>query len=74
MMPDLFHWLLCGSQVVEFTNATTSQCLDATTGTWAWDLLRKFEIPTGMFGEVVLPGTKLENCAVTWPMLPVAAP
>src|SRR5690606_28276556 len=21
MMPDLFHWLLCGSRVVEFTNA-----------------------------------------------------
>jgi rhamnulokinase len=59
MMADLFHWLLCGSQVVEFTNATTSQCLDATTGTWAWDLLRKFDLPTGMFPDVVAPGTKL---------------
>ena len=59
MMPDLFHWLLCGSQVVEFTNATTSQCLDATTRTWAWDMLQKFEIPTTMFPEVVSPGTKL---------------
>ena len=27
MMPDFFHWLLCGSRVVEFTNATTTQCL-----------------------------------------------
>jgi rhamnulokinase len=59
MMPDLFHWLLCGSQVVEFTNATTSQCLDPRTRTWAHDLLRKFDIPTGMFPEVVPPGTKL---------------
>jgi rhamnulokinase len=59
MMPDLFHWLLCGSQVVEFTNATTSQCLDPRTRTWAHDLLRKFEIPTRMFSEVVPPGTKL---------------
>lgn len=59
MMPDVFHWLLCGSQVVEFTNATTSQCLDATTRTWASDMLRKFEIPTAMFPEVVAPGTKL---------------
>ena len=25
MMPDFFHWLLCGSRVVEFTNATTTQ-------------------------------------------------
>jgi rhamnulokinase len=59
MMPDLFHWLLCGSQVVEFTNATTSQCLDASTRTWAFGLLRKFELPTSMFPEVVLPGTGL---------------
>src|SRR5262245_38283915 len=59
MMPDLFHWLLCGSQVVEFTNATTSQCLDATTRAWAWDMLRKFELPTAMFPDVVYPGTNL---------------
>ncbi len=59
MMPDVFHWLLCGSQVVEFTNATTSQCLDATTRTWAWDMLRKFELPAAMFPDVVFPGTKL---------------
>jgi rhamnulokinase len=80
MMPDLFHWLLCGSQVVEFTNATTSQCLDATSRDWAWDMLRKFEIPTGMFPEVVPPGTKLgklrvnvaERCRL--PRLDVVAP
>lgn len=59
MMADLFHWLLCGSRVVEFTNATTSQCLDATTRTWAHDLLAKLEIPTGMFPETVPPGTNL---------------
>ena len=59
MMPDLFHWLLCGSQVVEFTNATTSQCLDATTRDWAAGMLRKFELPVNMFPEVVSPGTKL---------------
>ena len=59
MMPDFFHWLLSGSQVVEFTNATTSQCFHATNRTWAYDLLRKFELPTQMFPEVVGPGTKL---------------
>lgn len=59
MMPDFFHWLLCGSQVVEFTNATTTQCLDATTRQWASVMLQKFEIPAGIFPEVVAPGTKL---------------
>ncbi len=80
MMADLFHWLLCGSQVVEFTNATTSQCLDATTRTWALDLLGKFSIPGGMFPEVVPPGTRLgklrtgvaERCRL--PRLEVVAP
>jgi rhamnulokinase len=59
MIPDFINWLLCGSQVVEFTNATTTQCLDATTRAWATDLLRKFEIPTDMFPQVVAPGTRL---------------
>lgn len=59
MMPDFFHWCLAGSQVVEFTNATTSQCFDASQRNWAFDLLRTLEVPTEMFGEVVSPGTKL---------------
>lgn len=80
MMPDFIHWLLCGSQVVEFTNATTSQCLDATSRGWAWEMLRKFEIPTNIFPEIVAPGTKLgklrisvaERCRI--PRLDVVAP
>ncbi len=59
MMPDVLHWLMCGSQVVEFTNATTSQCFDAVKKTWATDMLRRFDLPTGMFPQVVNPGTKL---------------
>lgn len=59
MVPDYFHWCLSGSRVVEFTNATTSQMLDAQTRDWAYDMLRQFEIPTEMFPEVVLPGANL---------------
>jgi len=59
MMPDVFHWLLSGSRVVEFTNATTSQCFHPVERTWAGDLLRKLELPVSMFPEVVEPGTKL---------------
>ena len=58
MMPDFFHWCLCGSRVTEFTNATTTQCYHPS-GAWAYDLLRKFELPAGIFPEVVMPGTKL---------------
>lgn len=59
MMPDFFHWLLSGSRVVEFTNATTTQCFHPTQHAWSTDLLRKLDIPITMFPEVVTPGTKL---------------
>ncbi|MCA8984607.1 MAG: rhamnulokinase family protein [Planctomycetaceae bacterium] len=59
MMPDYFHWLLCGSRVAEFTNATTSQCFHPTENNWAYDLLRKFDLPIDIFPEVVTPGTQL---------------
>ena len=59
LMPDFFHWLLSGSQVVEFTNATTTQCLDPSTGDWAGDLVRKLDIPVKSFPEVVATGTRV---------------
>ena len=59
MIPDFINWLLSGSKVVEFTNATTTQCFHATNRNWAFDLLSKLELPTQMFPEVVAPGTKL---------------
>ncbi|MCA9036191.1 MAG: rhamnulokinase [Planctomycetaceae bacterium] len=59
MIPDYFHWCMSGSRVVEFTNATTSQMLNATTRTWAVDMLRKFDLPVSMLPEIVAPGTRL---------------
>ena len=59
MMPDFFHWCLCGSRVAEFTNATTTQCLDPVKRDWAWDLLEKFGLPARVFPSIVPPGTEL---------------
>ena len=59
MIPDFFHWCLCGSRVVEFTNATTTQMLHPTRRDWSTELLRQFELPTSMLPRVVDPGTKL---------------
>jgi rhamnulokinase len=59
MIPDFFHWLLSGSRVAEFTNATTSQMFHPVDRNWSFDLLRQLNLPTQMFGEVVAPGTKL---------------
>lgn len=59
LIPDYFHWLLCGSRVVEFTNATTTQCFDPARNDWATELLGRFGLPGEIFPEVVPPGTSL---------------
>ena len=57
MMPDVFHHLLSGSAVTEYTAASTTGALDMRTGTWAWELLDRLEIPRRLMPEVVAPGT-----------------
>jgi rhamnulokinase len=59
MMPDLFNYWLAGRKVSERTIASTSQCLDPTSGDWARPLLDRLGIPTAIFPEVVPPGTVL---------------
>jgi rhamnulokinase len=63
LIPDLFHYWLGSAPVCEFTNATTTQCLDARTGTWADDLLARLGVPTRVLPEVVQPGTVLAPLA-----------
>jgi rhamnulokinase len=59
LIPDLLHHFLCGSDIGEYTNATTTQCFDATSGTWAVELLSRLAIPTRILPDVVPPGTVL---------------
>ncbi len=59
MMPDFFHWCLCGADTGEFTEATTSQCYHPVQKTWSTELLEKFNLPTKIFPDVVQPGTQL---------------
>lgn len=49
LMADLINYFLCDRAVAEYTNATTTQCLDVTTGTWASELLSQLGIPTRIF-------------------------
>jgi len=60
-MPDLFNYWLSGRKASEFTIATTSQCYDPGQGDWARGMLEKLGIPAGIFGEVVPPGTVLDE-------------
>jgi rhamnulokinase len=59
MIPALFTAWLCGSQVNELTCVSTTGCYDPLARGWALDLLASLEIPAGLFGEIVPPGTEL---------------
>jgi rhamnulokinase len=59
LVPDLFHYWLCGSTSTELTNASTTQCLDVQDATWTVDLLDRLGVPTEIFPEVVAPATPL---------------
>lgn len=58
-IPDVLNGWLCGRLSAEFTNATTTQCIDAAKRTWATDILDALGIPTRLLPELVEPGTIL---------------
>lgn len=59
MIPDVLNYWLSGQLRAEFTNATTTQCINASTRRWATDLLQALEIPVRLLPELVEPGTIL---------------
>ena len=59
LTPDFLHWALCGARAVEFTNGSTTQCMNALLRDWAEPLLKRFKLPTRIFPKIVTPGTKL---------------
>lgn len=58
-MPDLLNHRLTGRIACEYTNATTTQCVDARSRSWALALLADLGLPTHIFGPIVEPGTVL---------------
>ena len=68
--PDLLNYWLTGVKVCEFSNATTTQLFNPTTGSWATELMADLGIPARIFPEVVQPGTRLGS----FEGVPVIAP
>ena len=79
-MPDVFHYLLSGVAVNEYTDASTSQMIRPYTREFDTDLLTRLGLPTGLTRSVTLPGsvigklaevvakeTGVSNCSVTVP-------
>jgi len=59
LIPDLCHHFLCGSQVSEATNASTTQLLHAGTGAWDEELLGRLGLPRELMPVVAEPGADL---------------
>jgi rhamnulokinase len=58
-IPDLFNYWLTGKLAAEYTNATTTQFVDARTRSWATGLLSQLGLPTRLLPPLIEPGTVL---------------
>lgn len=59
LMPDLFHYFLCGAKKSEYSIASTTQLLDARKKEWSTEIMEALEIPAHLFSDIVPCGTKL---------------
>lgn len=49
MIPDYFHFLLTGRKATEYTNATTTQLVNARTRDWDRELIERLGFPGKIF-------------------------
>jgi len=59
MIPDYFTFLLSGQIMNEYSNASTTQLLDAKSKSWSHPILEALEIPTAIFHSLTFPGTQI---------------
>lgn len=59
MIPDYFNFLLTGKAVTEYTNATTTQLVNARSKDWDGELIHKLGYPASIFQQIRMPGTEL---------------
>jgi rhamnulokinase len=61
LLPDYFHFLLTGVVMTEYTNATTTQLVNALRREWDDELIGCLGLPRGLFGTITPPGTRVGN-------------
>ncbi len=59
LLPDLINYFLTGQAVSEYTNSTTTQMVNAMSGSWDYELIDRARLPRYLLQEVVSAGTKL---------------
>jgi rhamnulokinase len=59
LLPDLINYFLTGKIFAEYTNATTTQFLNAETKNWDFELFDKLNLPARLLPEIIPAGTDL---------------
>ena len=57
LTPDLFTYFLTGERHAEYSIASTTQMMDAGTGTWSEEVLAKLGLPDHILSEIIPSGT-----------------
>ena len=57
LMPDLLAYWLTGQVGAELTNASTTQLYHPGARDWAWSLIERLGLPSGLFPPIRQPGT-----------------
>jgi rhamnulokinase len=59
LIPDLINFWLTGEKACEYTDATTTQLLDLTSGEWSGYLLERLNLAARVLPAIVQPATEL---------------
>src|SRR6185295_10504540 len=59
LIPDLINFFLTGEAVTEYSNATTTQMLNAQSGQWDWEIIKSLALPGNLLAKVVPTGADL---------------
>ena len=57
MIPDWFNYRLTGVKKQEYTNATSTNLVNAAEKVWDLELIERLGLPTELLGELSMPGT-----------------
>ena len=57
MIPDYFNYRLTGVKKQEYTNATSTNLVNAAEKAWDLELIERLGLPARLFGELSMPGT-----------------
>ena len=57
MIPDYFNYRLTGVKKQEYTNATSTNLVNAAGKCWDTELIERLGLPAKLFGELSMPGT-----------------